>query len=64
EYNIIMFSVILFTTLNLIINLILDILYTIIDPRIKLAEKNNVSFIVKMKKRKQRKENILSERSK
>jgi len=54
EYNVIMFSVIFFTSLSLILNIVLDIIYVLLDPRIKLAEPTNKSFIKYMKSKKQR----------
>lgn len=55
EYNVVMFSILFFTSLSIVINIVIDVLYTILDPRIRLAEKKENTLFERMKKRKQRK---------
>ncbi|CAM9110895.1 ABC transporter permease [Mycoplasma marinum] len=50
EYNIIMFSILFFASLSLLLNIMMDVLYTILDPRIKLAEKSQFSILERLKK--------------
>ncbi len=57
EYNVIMFSVIFFTSLSLVLNIVLDIIYALLDPRIRLAEPSNKSLIKYIKSKNQRKIN-------
>ena len=62
EYNVIMFSVIFFTSLSLFLNIILDVIYSILDPRISLAEKSNRSFIRSLiNKRLRKKDRVIKE---
>lgn len=45
EINIIMFSIIFYTSLSLISQIILDVLYVLVDPRIIFAERGKVNHI-------------------
>ncbi len=45
EYNIIMFNVLFFTMLSLISSIIVDVLYTIIDPRIRFAQAGSFKLL-------------------
>ncbi|CAM9139690.1 ABC transporter permease [Mycoplasma marinum] len=49
EYNVIMFSVIFFSGLSLIINIVVDVIYTLLDPRIKIASKSNFTLWKRIK---------------
>ena len=55
EYNVIMYSILFFASLSLVVNILVDVFYTILDPRIKLAAKNDFSIWKKMKFAKRRK---------
>ncbi|MGL5617883.1 MAG: ABC transporter permease [Metamycoplasmataceae bacterium] len=45
EINIIMFSILFYSSLSLLIQIILDILYLLIDPRIMFVEKGKMDYI-------------------
>ncbi len=49
EYNIIMFNVMFFTALSLSSSILVDILYTIIDPRIRFAQTGSFKTITIIK---------------
>lgn len=57
EYNVIMFSILFFSSLSLLVSILIDVLYTILDPRIKLADKSDFSFIQRMKRSRLRRVN-------
>ena len=56
EKNIIMFSTIFFTALNLIIQLLVDVLYVVFDRRISLGKASRLSISRRIKARKSRNE--------
>ena len=60
EYNVIMFSVIFFTSLSLFLNIVLDVVYALLDPRIRLADPSSRSLIKYFKGKKERKLNNLN----
>jgi oligopeptide transport system permease protein len=45
EINIIMFSIMFYASISLAIQILLDILYIIIDPRIMFIEKDKINYI-------------------
>ncbi|NQZ66176.1 MAG: ABC transporter permease [Mycoplasmatales bacterium] len=57
EYNVIMFSVIFFSSLSLLVAILMDLLYTILDPRIRFAENSNFSLFKKAQKHSLRRKN-------
>ena len=63
EKNVIMFSTIFFTSFGLLINLTVDILYAVFDPRIKMGQKSYFSFSRRIKSLKNRRESIFKKPS-
>ena len=61
EYNIVMFNVLFFVFLSLIFNIILDILYIILDPRIKYNSISEFKTIKHLSAHKKRKKTIIEE---
>ena len=55
EKNIIMFSTIFFTAINLIIQLLVDVLYVVFDRRISLGKTTRFSIVTRIKARRNRK---------
>ncbi|CAM9114763.1 ABC transporter permease [Mycoplasma marinum] len=49
EIYVIEFSILFFTTLSLLASLLVDVLYVVIDPRIKIAQSQKMSIYKKMK---------------
>ncbi|EGS28806.1 ABC transporter permease [Mycoplasmopsis anatis] len=54
EINLIMFSTVLFTALGLFTSIIVDVSYTILDPKIKYGSNSGFDFITKLKIKHQR----------
>ncbi|MGL4343403.1 MAG: ABC transporter permease [Metamycoplasmataceae bacterium] len=61
EINVVMFSIVFFTSLSLLLQIILDFLYILIDPRIKFVENNKNDVFSKIKNTFIRKQNQIKE---
>lgn len=61
EIYIVMFSVLFFSALSMLTSLLVDIIYVIIDPRIRLAEKNKESLLNKISYSIKRRNNLRKE---